>query len=585
MTVKKDIMSRRSYIFQFDEYGNTSAILVRTRGIGVMNNSFTNKGTALNDKERQDLELVGMLPPTVRTLDQQVRISFVKLGTKNTDVEKFIFIRALFDRNVTLAHALIKSDIEQLMKIIYTPTVGLACKQYSSMFRTAQGLHIYPGNIDHAQEILQRFSRRNIRVAVVTDNQGILGIGDQGAGGIAICLGKLMLYTQGAGIAPWHCLPISLDVGTDSDKLLNDKDYLGWRHSRIKGDEYIMFVQRFANAFKAVFPNALCQWEDFSQQTAFDIRDAFMHNLISFNDDIQGTGAVALAAIMAAMRIKGEVLEAQVFLIYGAGAGGTGIAEQIEAGLIARGLSETEARDRIFTLDRMGLVTSSNYEFAYQKKFAKDPAALPWFSEQQDGTLLNVIRNARVTVLIGTSGQTGHFTKEAVEAMLANSERPVIMPLSNPTEKCEAVPEDIINWTSGRALIATGSPFEPVEYGGKYIRTGQCNNVFIFPGVGLGVLASGATEVLPSFFAAAANAVAESISTEDLNDGVLLPPVDSISEVSQKVALAVGLAAIRDNVSGPCAFSTFQHNNEQHRLERLIERMQWKPVYLPLIPV
>lgn len=577
-------MCERCYRFQYDEYGNTKAIEVYTRGIDAMNNSFINKASAFSEEERHTLGLYGILPPSVRSLDQQIRMSLVKVDRKQDDIEKFVYIRSLFDRNVTLAHALIKSDIARFMRIIYTPTVGIACQQYSSMFRTAQGIHLYPGNIDHAEEILQRFVHRDIRVAVVTDNQGILGIGDQGAGGIAICLGKLMLYTQGAGIAPWHCLPISLDVGTDNKELLGDADYLGWRHTRIRKDEYISFVQRFARAFKSVLPKALCQWEDFSQQNAFAIRDAYLHDLISFNDDIQGTGAVALAAIIASMRIKGEGIEDQVFLIYGAGAGGIGIAEQIEAGLISRGLSEAEAKKRIFTLDRMGLVTLENFAQAYQKKFAKDPAELPWFSEEKDGTLLNVIKKARVTVLIGTSGQSGHFTKEVVEAMTANSKRPVIMPLSNPTEKCEAAPKDIIHWTSGQALIATGSPFESVEYGGRHIRTGQCNNVFIFPGVGLGVLASGAKEVLPSFFSAAANAVAESMSVEDLNDGVLMPPVESLSEVSQKVALAVGLEAIRKNVSGPCAFSTFQHNNEQHRLERLIEKMQWKPVYLPLIP-
>ncbi len=577
-------MCERTYAFAYDEYGNTKAIEVYLRGMDVLNNSFINKASAFSEDERRALALDGILPPSVRSLDQQVRMSLVKVNKKDDDVEKFVFMRSLFDRNVTLAHALIKSDIPRFMRIIYTPTVGIACQQFSSMFRTAQGIHFFPGNIDHAEEILQKFVERNIRVAVVTDNQGILGIGDQGAGGIAICLGKLMLYTQGAGIAPWHCLPISLDVGTDNEALLRDPDYLGWRHKRIKGDEYISFIQRFAKAFKTVFPHALCQWEDFSQQNAFAIRDAYLHDLISFNDDIQGTGAVALAAIMAAMRIKGQALEDQVFLIYGAGAGGSGIAEQIEAGLIARGLSEAKARNRIFTMDRMGLVTSDNIEHAYQKKFAKDPASLPWFSKQKDGTLLDVIKKAQVTVLIGTSGQGGHFTKEVIEAMMANAERPVILPLSNPTEKCEAVPKDIIRWSSGRALIATGSPFEPVEYQGKYRKTGQCNNVFIFPGVGLGIIASGAKEVLPSFFAAAANALAASVSAEDLNEGVLLPPIESLGEVSQKVALAVSLAAIRGNVSGPCAFSTFQHNNEQHRLERLIEKMQWKPYYLPLIP-
>jgi malate dehydrogenase (oxaloacetate-decarboxylating) len=581
MTDKKRHISEPSCGFHYDEYGNTTAILVRTRRIGVMSNNYTNKGTAFSEKELHDFELEGMLPPAVRSLDQQVRISFVKLGTKTTDVGKYIFVRSLFDRNVTLAHAMIQSDIEGLMKIIYTPTVGLACKQYSSMFRTAHGLHFFPGNIDQAEEILQRFSHRNIRVAVVTDNQGILGIGDQGAGGIAICLGKLMLYTQGAGIAPWHCLPVSLDVGTDSEELLNDQDYLGWRHRRIKGEEYISFVQRFARAFKAVFPHALCQWEDFSKQNAFEIRDAYLHDMISFNDDIQGTGAVSLAAMLSAMKIKQESLEDQVFLIYGAGAGGIGVAEQIEAALIGRGLTKADARNRIFALDRKGLLLSSGTK-PYQMNFAKDPAGIPWFREHKDGTLLNVIKKARITVLIGTSGQSGHFTKEAIDAMLENTDRPVVLPLSNPTDYCEADPADIMQWSEGRALVATGSPFDPVTYKGRKVRIGQCNNVFIFPGLGLGVLASGAKEVLPEFFTAAAQAVSESVSAEDLSQGILLPSMESLRYVGDKVAIAVGKAAIREQISGPYAFGDFQHNNDEERMEKLIIHMSWKPEYLPL---
>jgi malate dehydrogenase (oxaloacetate-decarboxylating) len=581
MNDRKRDMSQPSYEFQYDEYGNTTAILVRTKRIGVMSNHFTNKGTAFSEKERHDFELEGMLPPAVRALDQQVRMSFVKLGTKTTDVGKYIFIRALFDRNVALAHAVIKSDIEGLMKIIYTPTVGLACKQYSSMFRTAHGLHFFPGNINQAEDILRRFSQRNIRVAVVTDNQGILGIGDQGAGGIAICLGKLMLYTQGAGIAPWHCLPVSLDVGTDSEELLNDEDYLGWRHRRIKGEEYILFVQRFARAFKAVFPHALCQWEDFSKQNAFEIRDAYLHDMISFNDDIQGTGAVSLAAVLSAMKIKQESLEDQIFLIYGAGAGGVGVAEQIEAALIGRGLTEADARNRIFILDSKGLLLSNGSK-PYQMNFAKDPAGIPWFREQKDGTLLNVIKNARITVLIGTSGQSGHFTKEAIDSMLENTNRPVVLPLSNPTDYCEADPADIIQWSADRALVATGSPFDPVTYKGRKVRIGQCNNVFIFPGIGLGVLASGAKEVLPEFFTAAAHAVSECVSAEDLRQGILLPSMESLRYVGNKVAIAVGKAAIREQISGPYAFGNFQHNNDEERMQDLITHMSWMPEYLPL---
>lgn len=578
-------MSGHSYVLKFDEYGNTRELYVYCSGTSVAGNSFINKGTAFTLEERDRLGLTGMFPPSARSFEQQIVNSRLKVENKQDDIERYIYIRSLFDRNVTLAHALIKSDIARYMSIIYTPTVGLACQHYSSMFRTANGLHFYPGNIDRAEDVLRRFLHRDIRVAVVTDNQGILGIGDQGAGGIAICLGKLMLYTQGAGIAPWHCLPISLDVGTNNETLLSDDEYLGWRHRRLTGDDYINFVQRFARAFRNVFPNALCQWEDFSKQNAFAIRDAYLHDLISFNDDIQGTGAVALAGILAAMKIKKERLRDQVFLIHGAGAGGIGIAEQIETVLREEGMPAKEARARILTLDSRGLILADPDILPYKRKFAKDPAALPWLKEERDVQLAEVVKHAGVTVLIGTSGQAGCFTREIVESMLSHTERPVIMPLSNPTSMAEAVPEDLYRWTGGRCLVGTGSPFPPVLHNNTSYRIGQCNNVFVFPGVGQGVLASGAREVLPEFFTAAARAVAGCVSGPDLEAGCLMPEVTLLGEVSLKVAQAVGETAIKLGVSRPCAFSSFQHNNDPTRLHELIRRMRWEPVYLPLVPM
>lgn len=577
-------MPYNSYRFQYDSYGNTEAIEVFTRWLGVYDNQFTNKGTAFSPAERLELELEGTLPPSVRTLAQQIDNSLDAIDRKETDIEKFIYLRSLFDRNVTLAHAFIASDIERYMRIIYTPTVGEACQHYSSMFRKANGLHFFPGNINHAEEILRRFEHRQIRVAVVTDNQGILGIGDQGAGGIAICVGKLMLYTQGAGIAPWHCLPVSLDVGTDNPELLNDPNYLGWRHPRLRDDQYIDLIQQFARAFKAVFPHALCQWEDFSKQNAFATRDAYLHELVSFNDDIQGTGAITLAAVYSAMEVKRERLEQQVYLVHGAGAGGIGIAEQIEAALIEAGLSPEAARQRIFTVDSRGLVTTDRSLEPYKMKFAQDAQALSWYRDKADGTLDNVVAKAGVTVLIGTSGQGGCFTRRIVQAMLANTGRPVVLPLSNPTSKTEALPVDLHEWTNGAALVATGSPFAPVIHDGAAIRIGQCNNVFVFPGVGLGALAAGAREVLPQFFTAAAKAVAAQVPAADLRQGILLPPVKELWQVTRQVALAVGLSAIKEEVAGPCAFSSFQHEFIPERLERLIDGMRWQPRYLPLLP-
>ena len=576
-------MSESHYGFKYDEYGNTREILAYTSGAVVSSMAFVNKGTAFTKAERKRLGLEATLPPTVRTLEHQVENSMAMVNAKQDPIDKFTYIRSLFDRNVTLAHALIKSDIERLMGIIYTPTVGLAVQQYSSLFRQANGLHFYPENIDRAEDVLRRYLHRDIRVAVVTDNQGILGIGDQGAGGIAICLGKLMLYTQGAGIAPWHCLPISLDVGTDNKALLNDNDYLGWRHHRIKGDEYLDFIRRFARAFRNVFPNALCQWEDFSKQNAFAIRDTYLHDLISFNDDIQGTGAIALAAILTAMKIKKSKLAEQVFLIHGAGAGGVGVAEQIETALIDTGMDVAAARDRIFTLDSRGVVTSDRDVEPYKRKLAKDKEAFPWLRDPKNHDLAKVIEHAGVTVLIGTSGQGGCFTEGVVRRMAANSERPVIMPLSNPTSMAEAAPEAISAWTDGRALVATGSPFAPVLQGEKLRRTGQCNNVFVFPGVGLGVLASGAREVRPSFFTAAAHAVSDCVSRAEREEGMLVPAVSTLKAVSAKVALAVAMAAVAEGVDRPCVYSTFQHGQDEVRMKQLISKMRWNPQYLPIV--
>ncbi len=576
-------MPQDSYEFVFDEFGNTSAINLYDRGVAIQNNNYTNKGTSFTGEERIELHLSGLVPPSFRSLESQVANGINIFDAKQDDIEKFIYVRSMFDRNVTLAHALIASDIKKFMPIIYTPTVGLACQKYSSMFRKANGLHFYPGNIEYAEAILRRHTHRNIRVAVVTDNQGILGIGDQGAGGIAICLGKLMLYTQGAGIAPWHCLPISLDVGTNNQALLDDENYLGWRHERLSGDDYVAFVQRFAKAFKAVFPNALCQWEDFSKQNAFAIRDAYLHDLISFNDDIQGTGSVTLAGIIAAMKVKQAGLTDQVYLIHGAGAGGVGIAEQIETALIEEGLSVEDARSRIYTVDSRGLVTSDRVTEPYKMRFAKGADGLNWPINPREAALADIIHHGRVSVLIGTSGQAGCFTREVVEAMAEITDRPVILPLSNPTSQAEALPEDIYRWTDGRALVATGSPFQPVEWGGESIRIGQCNNVFVFPGVGLGVIASGAREVLPEFFTAAARAVAEQVSDDDLSKGVLFPPVNTLRNVSLAVAREVGKCAIETGVSGLCVYSSFQHNNDPARLTTLIEKMRWEPKYVPLI--
>lgn len=576
-------MSANLYRFKYDEYGNTREIIVYGSGSSVRSCSYVNKGTAFNLEERKMLGLEATLPPGIKNLEAQVESSRTKVKEKVDDIEKFIFIRSLFDRNVTLAHALIQSDIDNYIKIIYTPTIGLAVQRYSSMFRQANGLHFYPGNIDRAEDILRRFAHRDIRVAVVTDNQGVLGIGDQGAGGIAVCLGKLMLYSQGAGIAPWHCLPISLDVGTNNEKLLADNQYLGWRHKRLSGEEYLSFIGRFVRAFRNVFPNALCQWEDFSPQNAFSIRDAFVDELISFNDDIQGTGAVALAAILSGTKIKGEKLADQRFLIHGAGAGGVGIGEQLCSALVHEGLTEKQALERIFMIDSKGFINNKRELELYKKRFAKDKKTFPWSGDIDKIDIPGLIRKAGITVLIGTTGQDFFFKREAIDAIKENTSRPMILPLFHHISTPEIFCQNIRKWSEEGIMIATGNPCATLDALEESYQVSQCNNALVFPGVGLGVLASGAREVLPEFFTAAAYAIAEMMTPEELAKGRMMPSIGKIRQVGKKVALAVAMGSVKAGVSRPCVYSDFQHDNDEARMKKLIDRIRWKPEYLPLV--
>ncbi len=578
-------MAANLYRFKYDEYGNTREIISYASGASASSCSYINKGTAFNSDERERLDLQAALPPGSRDLEAQIESSKIKVNDKVDDIEKYIFIRSLFDRNVTLAHALIKSDFEHYMKLIYTPTIGLAVQKYSYMFRQANGLHFYPGNIDRAEDILRRFSHRDIRVAVVTDNQGVLGIGDQGVGGIAVCLGKLMLYTQGAGIAPWHCLPISLDVGTNNENLLADKQYLGWRNRRLDGEEYLSFIGRFVRAFRNIFPNALCQWEDFFQYNAFSIRDAFVDEIISFNDDIQGTGTATLAAILSAMKIKKETLSQQIFLIHGAGVGGIGIAEQIYNCLLQYGLSSDEAKNKIFVIDSGGLVTNDRQVDFYKKKFTKNSENFPWIKNLDKEDTPSIIRLSGATVLIGTSGQEFCFRKEMVDAIKKNTSTPLLLPLFHRISTPDMFCRNMRQWVNDGVLVATSGPCVSMDYLPDTIKVSQCNNAFVFPGVGLGVLSSGAREVLPEFFTAAAHAISDSLTQEELNRGVLMPEIRNIRKVAEKVALAVAMSAVQNEVSRPCVYSDFQHDNDEWRMKRLIQKIRWNPEYLPLVPM
>ena len=574
------------YRFKYDEYGNTREILVYWGGTQVSSLSFVNKGTAFTSEERNKLGLQALLPPTVRNIEDQIENTRKIVCEKIDDIERFIFIRSLFDRNVTLAHALIKSDLEKYLGIVYLPTIRLAVQKYSSLYRQANGLHFYPGNIDMAEDILRRYQHRDIRVAVVTDNHGVLGLGDQGAGGIAVCLGKLMLYTQGGGIAPWHCLPISLDVGTDNESLLADRQYLGWRHERLKGEEYLSFIGRFVRAFRNVFPDAICQWENFSKQNAFSIRNAFIDELISFNDNIQGTGTVALAAMLSALRIKKQKLADQIFLVQGSEACGVGICEMLEAGLREEGLTEQQACARIFLTDSGGQVKKGKTVEMCARRYAKDSTKISWLKGSCSVDPVSLIQKTGATVCISLAPlESSVITEDTVEAMMANTERPVIFSLSDQSVDDRLHIDNVLRWSKGNALMIGGASLGKYscEKGPRSVSQGH--TVLVFPGIGLGVLASGAREVLPEFFTAAAHAISDLVKREELETGQLLPPIKDLVKVSNKVALKVAMSAVASGVSRPCAFSGFQHQAEEARMRKLIEKMRWEPEYLPVVPM
>lgn len=576
-------MSKIQYKFKYDEYGNTREIVVYSSGTGVSSMSFVNKGTAFNSTERVQFGLEASLPPGIRDIDDQVANTRRIVESKVDDIERFIFIRSLFDRNVALAHALIRSDLEKYMGIVYTPTISEAVKKYSSLYRQANGLHFNPGNIEMAEDILRRYMNRDIRIAVVTDSEGIPGMGDQGAGGIAICLAKLMLYTQGGGIAPWHCLPISLDVGTDNEALLNDRQYLGWRNNRLQGEEYLSFIGRFVRAFRNVFPDAICQWQNFSRPNGFSIRDAFADELISFNDNIQSTGGLALAAIMSAMRRKNESISNQTFLVLGDDSESIGICEQIHSMLVDEGVESEDALDRIFLADRGGIVTKERAGEYYVGPFAKAPSLFKELGMSANPTIPEIIKYAGVTVYISTLEGDGCIDKQVVSALLENSESPVILPLHPSTDMSDVCVKSIYEWSGGKALVASGSLKKEFATSGVEWQVSQAHNALIFPGIALGVLASGAREITPQFFTVAARTVSGMVTKAELEKGILLPPLHDLEKISNKVALAVAMCSVEAGLSRPCAFSTFKHETDESRLRELIKRMRWEPNYLPLV--
>jgi malic enzyme len=547
------------------------------RGSAILSEPLLNKGTAFTAEEREILELDGLLPYQITDRTRQVERAFQHILEKgDKPLEKYIGMVSLQDRNETLFYQVLSAHIVELIPIVYTPTVGSAAVHFSRVFRRGRGLWITPDHKGRIHEILGHARCDDVRLIVVTDNERILGLGDQGAGGMVIPVGKLSLYTLGAGIHPAYTLPISLDVGTDNQELLDDDLYVGWRHPRMRGSEYDELIEEFVDAVKRRWPKALLQWEDFKKVNAFNLLDRYRSSLPSFNDDIQGTGAVVAAGLLAACRATGVKIEDQRVLLVGAGAAGVGIARQIRHLLEEAGSPDSGAGLALF--DTLGLLVEHRVLDEHKREFAWTAASVAEMgldsSELED--LAAVVAAFRPTVIIGTTGQPGVFDESIIRTMAAHAERPLVMALSNPTSKTEGVPVDIVEWSDGRALIATGSPFEPVTHGDRLIPVSQCNNVYVFPGVGLGAIVSGASEVNDAMFAAAADSLACQVSDQDLAAGALYPPVTDLRPISRKIAAAVARAARETGVG-------LDLSDED--IEAALDREIWDLEYPRLQPV
>ncbi len=541
-------------------------------GNGLLELPLLNKGSAFSEEERTRFNLHGLIPHVIENIEEQTQRSYQQYCAFSDAINKHIYLRNIQDTNETLFYHLIEQHLSEMMPIIYTPTVGEACQRFSDIYRRHRGIFISYPDRAHIDDIVQNINKKNVKVIVITDGERILGLGDQGIGGMGIPIGKLSLYTACGGISPAYTLPITLDVGTNNPQLLNDPIYMGWNQPRINGEEYYQFVDQVIDAVKRRWPKALIQFEDFAQKNAMPLLNKYRDQICCFNDDIQGTAAVSVGSLIAASRAAGKQLKDQTIAFLGAGSAGCGIAEQIVAQMVVEGLSDAEARARVYMVDRFGLFTSNQPNLLdFQRKLAQSPDRVAhWGNPEGVISLLDVIQNAKPTVLIGVSGQPGLFTEEVIKTLAANCERPIVLPLSNPTSQVEAFPADILEWTEGKALIATGSPFEPVNYQGKIYNISQCNNSYIFPGIGLGVIAAGATRVTDSMLIASSNALADCSPLLKDPNADLLPDLNEIQQVSKFIAFKVAKAAMDAGVAPML---------DDEALQQAIEANFWKPEY------
>ena len=559
--------------------GNDNVYRTSLSGFDLLMNPRLNKGTAFTEQERDAFALHGLLPPVVGDLESQRERRMIALRSRGSQFSQYRMMRDLQDNDETLFYSFIEHNVEELLPIVYTPAVGEGCQRFSEIWRKPRGLFLSYPNKDRIDKILSHPRYDEVRCIVVSDGERILGLGDQGAGGMGIPIGKMALYTALGGIPPEHCLPILLDVGTDNEALLNDPIYIGWQHKRVRGAAYDEFIEAFVTAVKERWPNILLQWEDFAGVNAAILLRRYRDRLCTFNDDIQGTAAVTTGTLLAAVRATGLPLKEQTIAMFGSGSAGIGICDLLVARMQEEGLSEAEARKRIYAFNRYGLLVEGcegirpGQETLLRKRADVEGWKLSGSSKGECAiSLLDVVRNARVTVLVGVSAQTGAFTEEIVREMASHTTRPVIFPLSNPTSKAEATPADLLRWTDGRVLVGTGSPFKPVEVNGRPVRISQVNNSFIFPGLALGILVSRSTHVSDAMIMASAKALASLSPTLEEPEAPLLPPIADCRKVSLVVAEAVAKQAMADGAAEKVDEATLR--------ERLCAYV-WEPVYLP----
>lgn len=531
-----------------------------------------NKGSAFDEDERKCFNLTGLLPPRFETIDEQVERAYRQYSSFNNDINKHIYLRAIQDKNETLYFNLVQSHLAEMMPIIYTPTVGDACEKFSDIYRNSRGFIIAYENRYEIDDILRNATKRKVKVVVVTDGERVLGLGDQGIGGMGITIGKLSLYTACGGISPAYTLPVTLDVGTNNQKLLDDPMYMGARHKRIGQAEYDEFLDLFVSALKRRWPQVMLQFEDFAQPNAMPLLTKYRDEICCFNDDIQGTASVTVGTLLAACRSNGVKLSQLKVAFVGAGSAGCGIAEQIIIQMISEGLAPLEARSQVYMVDRFGLLTQGMEDLRdFQQKLTQSNISLKsWDIEGEYASLIEVMHGAKPDILIGVSGQAGIFSEDVIKAMKEHCSTPIIFPLSNPSRQVEARPSQVIKWTEGNVIIATGSPFDPVEYQGKIFPIAQCNNSYIFPGIGLGVIAGNISRITDRMLQVASETLAAASPVANTGKGELLPPLTGIAELSKNIAFAIAKVAFEQGLA-------LEISDDE--LREQIEFNFWKPEY------